>query len=105
MLKIPATLPSGEIVAVDVDELAFLEALLLDLGLAAEVTDDTHHEWQFLVLDRITDLDVVRHLDPRWTHFLQALLNTFFFFHAVHPAGHPGDNRDTRNAFHPSVHS
>jgi hypothetical protein len=64
-----------EVVAVDVDELAVLETLLLDFRIAAEVADHAHHERQFLVLDGVADLDVVSHLHPWRADFLQFLLH------------------------------
>jgi hypothetical protein len=70
-----------EVVDVDVDEVAVLEALPGGLGIAAEVAEHADHERQLLVLDRVADLDVVGHLHARRAYLLQAFLHAFILGH------------------------
>jgi hypothetical protein len=66
-----------EVVAVDVDEAAVLQARQLLGGITGEITQHAHHERQFLFLDGIPFFDVVSDLHPRAAHPVKRVLSAF----------------------------
>ena len=64
-----------EVVWIDVDELPVLEPGHLLGGVTGQVGEDAHHEGDFLQLNGVTHLDVVRDMDAWGTHPLKFSVN------------------------------
>ena len=67
-----------EVVGIDLDELAVLEARQRLFRLAREVAENAHHEGQFLHFDRVADLHVVGDVDARRPNPIELMLCAFF---------------------------
>ncbi len=65
-----------EVVRIDLDELAILQGRKRFLRLSCQVAQDTHHEGQFLHLDRTANFNVVSDLHPGSPDATEFLLRT-----------------------------